>query len=85
MKTIHFLLLLVSLLCVKAELKVNNIVLPICTANETNLLLRKIPEDKNSKHKHEIIVHVNDGSDGTIDYIKKEKKLRAESKKETVG
>ena len=49
MKTIHFLLLLVSLLCVKAELKVNNIVLPICTANETNLLLRKIPEDKNSK------------------------------------
>ena len=28
--------------------------------------------NKNSKHKHEIIVHVNDGSDGTIDYVKKE-------------
>ena len=27
---------------------------------------------KNSKYKHEIIVHINDGSDGTLQFIKKE-------------
>ncbi|MCC6251160.1 MAG: glycosyltransferase family 2 protein [Bacteroidia bacterium] len=27
---------------------------------------------KNSAHQHQIIVHVNDGSDGTLDYIKEE-------------
>ena len=27
---------------------------------------------KNSSLKYEIIVHVNDGSDGTIDYLKSE-------------
>ena len=28
---------------------------------------------KNSKYDHEIIVHVNEGSDGTLDFIKKSK------------
>ena len=28
---------------------------------------------KHSKYKHELIIHINDGSDGTFDYIKKEK------------
>ena len=28
---------------------------------------------KNSKYNHEIIVHVNLGEDGTIDYLKNEK------------
>ena len=28
---------------------------------------------KNSKYDHEIVVHVNDGSDGTLDFIKKSK------------
>ena len=28
---------------------------------------------KNSNQKHEIILHVNDGSDGTLDFIKKKK------------
>ena len=28
---------------------------------------------KNSKYNHEIIVHVNEGVDGTLDYVKKEK------------
>lgn len=27
---------------------------------------------KNSKHKHQIIVHVNDGSDGTLEYLQAE-------------
>ena len=27
--------------------------------------------EKNSFKKHEIILHVNDGSDGTLEYIKK--------------
>ena len=27
--------------------------------------------NKNSKYKHEIIIHVNDGSDGTLEYVKK--------------
>ncbi len=26
---------------------------------------------KNSKYNHEIILHINDGSDGTLDYVKK--------------
>ena len=25
---------------------------------------------KNSKYNHEIILHVNDGSDGTLEYVK---------------
>ena len=28
---------------------------------------------KNSKFNHEIIVHINDGSDGTFEYIKSKK------------
>ena len=28
---------------------------------------------KNSKYKHDIIVHVNEGTDGSLDYVKKEK------------
>jgi GT2 family glycosyltransferase len=27
--------------------------------------------DKNSRFKHQIIIHVNEGSDGTLDYVKK--------------
>ena len=27
--------------------------------------------DKNSKYKHEIIFHINDGNDGTLEFIKK--------------
>jgi glycosyltransferase involved in cell wall biosynthesis len=32
---------------------------------------------KNSKYKHEIIVHVNEGKDGTINFLKKKKFLIA--------
>ena len=28
---------------------------------------------KNSKYEHEIIIHVNEGADGTIDYLKDKK------------
>ena len=31
--------------------------------------------NKNSIYNHEIIIHVNDGSDGTLDYIK-EKQIK---------
>ena len=27
--------------------------------------------EKNSKFEHQIIIHVNEGSDGTLDYVKK--------------
>ena len=27
----------------------------------------------NSKYNHEIIIHVNEGTDGTLDYVKKNK------------
>ena len=27
--------------------------------------------EKNSHFKNEILIHINDGSDGTIDYVKK--------------
>ena len=29
--------------------------------------------EKNSKYKHEIIVHINEGKDGTINYLKEKK------------
>ena len=29
--------------------------------------------EKNSFFKHEILIHINDGSDGTLEYIKKKK------------
>ena len=35
------------------------------------LAIKSIKE--NSKYKHEIILHINDGSDGTLEYAKKEK------------
>ena len=28
---------------------------------------------KNSKYNHEIIIHINEGTDGTLEFIKKEK------------
>ena len=39
--------------------------------NYLKLVLKSI--DNNSKYAHEIIVHVNEGSDGTIDYVKRNK------------
>ena len=36
---------------------------------------------KNSKFNHEIIVHINDGSDGTLEYIKSKKINYSHSKK----
>ena len=36
---------------------------------------------KNSKFNHEIIVHINDGSDGTFEYIKSKKINYSHSKK----
>ena len=36
-----------------------------------NLCINSIK--KNSKYKHQIIVHINEGKDGTIDYLKKKK------------
>ena len=39
---------------------------------------------KNSKFNHEIILHVNDGSDGTLDYVK-DNKLTHTYSKENVG
>ena len=29
--------------------------------------------EKNSKFNHEVIIHVNDGSDGTLDFVNKSK------------
>ena len=49
-----------------------SIIIP--TFNNINYLKLCISSiKKNSKHKHEIIVHVNIGNDGTLDFLKKEK------------
>ena len=37
---------------------------------------------KNSKYKHQIIVHVNEGTDGTIEYVKNENVQHTISHKE---
>ena len=37
--------------------------------------------EKNSKFKHEIIIHVNEGSDGTYDYVIKKKLKHTYTKK----
>ena len=39
--------------------------------NYLKLCLKSI--EKNSKYDHEIIIHINDGSDGTLDFIKSKK------------
>ena len=36
--------------------------------------------EKNSKFKHEIIIHVNEGSDGTYDYVNKNKLIHTYTK-----
>ena len=40
--------------------------------------------NNNSKFQHEIIIHVNDGSDGTLEYVKNEK-LKFTHSKENIG
>ena len=40
---------------------------------------------KNSKYNHEIIVHVNEGIDGTLDYIKRNNDLTFSYSKENAG
>ncbi len=42
------------------------------------LAIKSIKE--NSKYNHEIILHINDGSDGTIEYARKEKLIYTHSK-----
>jgi len=42
------------------------------------LAIKSIKE--NSKYDHEIILHINDGSDGTLEYAKKEKLIYTHSK-----
>ena len=45
----------------------------ILIASFNNLKYLKLCLDsinKNSKYKHEIIIHINDGSDGTLEYVK---------------
>ena len=39
---------------------------------------------KNSLFKHEVIIHVNDGSDGTLDYVKKNN-FKFTHSKENIG
>ena len=47
-----------------------SIIIP--TFNNLNYLKQCIKSiNKNSKYKHEIIPHVNEGTDGTIEYLKK--------------
>ena len=47
-----------------------SIIIP--TFNNINYLILCLKSiDKNSKLKHEIIIHVNEGTDGTLDYVKK--------------
>ena len=46
-----------------------SIVIP--TLNNINYLKMCISSIKNSKYDHEIIVHVNIGSDGTLEFLKK--------------
>ena len=48
-----------------------SIIIP--TFNNKDYLIKCIESiKKNSKFNHEIIPHVNEGSDGTTDYLKKE-------------
>ena len=47
--------------------------------NYLKILLQSIK--KNSTYKHDIIVHVNEGSDGTVDYLNKEKIKYTHTKK----
>ncbi len=57
----------------------------IPTYNNINYLKICIDSiEKNSKYSHQIIVHVNEGSDGTIDYVKSKKLLHTYSK-ENIG
>ena len=57
----------------------------IPTYNNLNYLKICIDSiEKNSKYKHQIIIHINEGSDGTVDYVKKNGLLYTHSK-ENIG
>ena len=53
----------------------NNLEFLECTLNSIT---------KNSKYIHEIIIHINDGSDGTLEYIKN-KKIKFSHSAENIG
>ena len=57
----------------------------IPTFNNINYLKLCIKSlNKNSKYNHEIIIHVNDGSDGTLDFVK-EKKIKFTFSENNIG
>ena len=47
--------------------------------NYLKLCLKSI--EKNSKYSHEIIIHINEGSDGTFSFLKDQNFLYTHSKK----
>ena len=57
----------------------------IPTYNNINYLKICIESlEKNSEYKHQLIIHVNEGSDGTLDYVK-EKKLEYTFSENNIG
>ena len=59
-----------------------NISIIVPTYNNLNFLKHFLSSiKKNSNYKHQIILHINDGSDGTLDFAKKNKIVYSYSKK----
>ncbi len=52
-------------------MKVSILVPTFNNLNYLRLFIRSIQQ--NSNYKHQIILHINDGSDGTLDYVKKKR------------
>ena len=48
--------------------------------NYLNLTIQSIKKNS-SLNSHEILLHINDGSDGTLDFAKKNQKLEKKSSK----
>ena len=63
-------------------MKISTIVPTYNNLNYLKLFLKSIKE--NSNYKNEIIVHVNEGSDGTLDYVKNEN-IKFTYSKENIG
>ena len=52
-------------------MKVSIIIPTFNNLNYLKLFLYSL--EKNSFYKHQIILHINDGSDGTLNYVKKKR------------
>src|SRR5215472_9755427 len=72
----------------RKSLSANDLVFSILIPTWNNLAYLQLCIDsirKNSKYKHQVIVHVNEGKDGSLEWIRKQKDIDYTYSAENIG